>query len=330
MIAVGKQHKKVKGSVLLAKDLKSNKEIYWLPDGEYPLIKPKGNPMDLIDGDWLLKNVFRKYSLGKKEIRMLINFYKNPAEVTLHLDDSWKVKAAFKALEDRMLHVLKTIYVDPTIDLQPFHNPDRIGTIGFIAPSHSGKTYAATELALREEFFKKKMYIFSPNAETDPSLARLRQRPAKKTIFVDLEKIAGPLSLDMITKGSIVMYDDVFEFLSRDDPRRKWLLDFANVIMTKGRHWRKDAKSPGTGFIICSHVLKAGHDLKIFYTEIQGGLYLFPSNSPHQIVDFLSKKIGMNKLDINKILKLSRGSRWVMMKLSRPLLAMWSNGIILL
>ena len=330
MIAVGKQHKKTKGSVLLAKDLKNKKEIYWLPDSEYPLIAPKGNPMDLIDGDWLLKNVFRKYSLGKKEIKMLINFYKNPSEVVLHLDDSWKIKAAFKALEDRMLHVLKTIYIDPTIELEPYHNPNRLGTVGFIAPSFSGKTFACSEIMLRDEFFKKKLYIFSPNAATDPSLAKLRQRPKNKTIFVDIDKIAGPLSLDMISKGSLVMYDDVFEFLSRDDPRRKWLRDFANVLMTKGRHWRKDAKSPGTGFLICSHVLKAGHDLKIFYTEIQGGLYLFPSNSPHQIVDFLNKKIGMNKLDINKILKLSRGSRWIMMKLSRPLLAMWQNGIILL
>jgi len=330
MLAVGKQHKKNKKSILLATDLKSNKEIYWLPDGEYPLQKPKGNPMDLIDGDWLLKNVFRKYNLGKKDIKLLTNFYKNPDEVTLRLEEGWKIKAAFKALEDKMLHVLKTMYIDPTIELQPYHNPDRIGTIGFIAPSFSGKSFAAASLLLREEFFKKKLYIFSPNAESDPSLARLRQRPAKKTIFVDIDKIAGPLSLDMITPGSIVLFDDVFEFLSRDDPRRKWLLDFANVIMTKGRHYKKDKNSPGTGFIICSHVLKAGHDLKIFYTEIQGGLYLFPSNSPHQITDFLNKKIGMNKLDISNILKMSSGSRWVMFKFSRPLLAMWENGIILL
>ena len=152
MIAVGKQFKKTKGSVLLATDLKSNKELYWVPSGEYPLQKPRGSPMDLINGDWLLKNVFRKYSLSKKQIKLLTNFYKNHEEVTLQLQDGWKIKSAFKALENRMLHILKTNYMDPTVSLQPYHNPDRIGTIGFIAPSHSGKTFAAASLLLRPEF----------------------------------------------------------------------------------------------------------------------------------------------------------------------------------
>ena len=98
MIAVGKSHSKVNGSVLLATDLKSNKPIYWIPHSEYPLQKPRGNPLDLVDGDWLLKNVFRKYGLGKKEIKLLTNFYKNPDKVALEIEDRWKVKAAFQAL----------------------------------------------------------------------------------------------------------------------------------------------------------------------------------------------------------------------------------------
>ena len=100
--------------------------------------------------------------------------------------------------------------------------------------------------------------------------------------------------------------------------------------MTKGRHYKKDKTSAGTGFIICSHVLKAGHDSKILYTELQGGLYLFPSNSPHQIVDFLNKKILMNKIDIKHIMKTAAGSRWIMFKLSKPMCAIFSHGIILL
>ena len=332
MLAVGKKYGSQKGAILLATDQKNpQKPIYWLPDGEYPLQKPPpGNPLDLVDSDWLLKNVFRKYGLKKKEIRLLTNFYKNPGEVSLLLEDSWKVKAAFKALEDRMLHVLKSNFMSPLSDLLPYHNPDRLGTVGFIAPSHAGKTYAAVDLLMRPEFVKKKVYVFSANAKTDPSLSRLRQNTASKFVFVDFDKIAGPLTLDQITPGSICLYDDVYETIPRDDPRRKWLLNFANVIMTKGRHYKKDKKSSGTGFIICSHVLKAGHESKILYTELQGGLYTFPSNSPHQIVDFLQKKIGMHRLDIKKILGASRGHRWVMFKLSKPMCAIWPGGIILL
>ena len=152
MIAVGKKFAKKTGAILLATDQKTRKPVYWLPDGEYPAQKPRGDPLDLVDGDWLLKNVFRKYNLKKKEIRSLTNFYNNPSEVSLQLDDSWKLKAAFRALEDRMLHVLKTNYMDPLVDLLPYHDPDRLGTVGLIAPSFSGKTYAAVDLLSRPEF----------------------------------------------------------------------------------------------------------------------------------------------------------------------------------
>ena len=122
MIAVGKSHSKVKGSVLLATDLKSNKPIYWIPHSEYPLQKPRGNPLDLVDGDWLLKNVFRKYGLGKKEIRLLTNFYKNPEKVALEIEDRWKVKAAFQAL----------------LDGQSSRRPDVTRAENKICRSHSG------------------------------------------------------------------------------------------------------------------------------------------------------------------------------------------------
>ena len=113
MLAVGKKYAVHKGAILIATD-KNNpqKPVYWLPNGEYPLQKPPpGNPLDLVDSDWLFKNVFRKYRLKMKEIKLLTNFYKNPGEVSLLLDDSWKIKAAFRALEERMLHVLKTNFL---------------------------------------------------------------------------------------------------------------------------------------------------------------------------------------------------------------------------
>ena len=97
MIAIGKQHAQIKGAELIAHDTHSNGQpVYWVPDNEYPMQDPSGNPLDLIDPEWLLKNIFRKYSLGKKEISKLVNFYKNDNE-SMDLGDSWKLQQGFKA-----------------------------------------------------------------------------------------------------------------------------------------------------------------------------------------------------------------------------------------
>ena len=80
MLAVGDQYRKTRGAKKLAVDRSNSDEgVYWVPEGDFPLQKPHGiaSPLKLVDPDWLLKNVFKKYSLSKKEIRLLTNFYED-------------------------------------------------------------------------------------------------------------------------------------------------------------------------------------------------------------------------------------------------------------
>ena len=70
-------------------------------------------------------------------------------------------------------------------------------------------------------------------------MKRLKTRPKKKTVFIDLDRITGPIPLSSIEPGSVVIIDDVLESIHRSDPRRKWIMDMANTLMCKGRHHKK-------------------------------------------------------------------------------------------
>ena len=192
MLAIGNEYKNTPGSFLLARDTKSKKAVYWVPEQEYPLVSPSGNALDLVESDWLLK-FFKKYSLNKQQIKKLVQFYEDSDTISLKIGD-WKVKEAFKHLEDHMLKILKTRFKDTSLKLEPYHDPNNLRGLAAISASYSGKSYTMASILLRPEFIKRRCYVFTPNIK-DTSLLRLKQR-GKKTIFIDLNKIGSPLSLD--------------------------------------------------------------------------------------------------------------------------------------
>ena len=333
MIAFGNKYSKTPKSILIAKDTRLNQKIYWVPDQEYPLQTVKGNPLQLIPEEDLLK-LFKKYGIKKKEIKKMLNFYEDPEELTMDIEDDFKLKLCFKSLEEMMLNALKSIYLDPTAEIDVWHDPDLLLSIAMIGASNSGKSFLAQQILNRPEFAKKKVYVFSQNPN-DPSITSLKKR-GKYTIFVDLTKINSPLKLTRdVSPGSILFFDDILELRrgQNEDGHdlRRNLINLINQTMTRGRHHRKNKNSPGCSAVICAHLFKNGHDSRVLWNELQGGLYIYPSSSPHQIMDFLVKKIGMNKTDVQNILKFAKGSRWICFKISgRPLMAAWKTGIYLL
>ncbi len=330
MLAIGSEHKNTPGSFLLARDTKSSKAVYWVPEQEYPLIPPSGNVLDLVESDWLLK-FFKKYSLNKEQIKKLVHFYEDRETISLKLGD-WKIREAFKYLEDHMLKILKSRFKDVSLKLEPYHDPNNLRGLAAISASFSGKSYAMASILLRPEFIKRKLYIFTPNIK-DKSLLRLKAR-GNKSIFIDMNKITSPLSLDDFPPDSLVYMDDVFENLPRRRTANQFdlrasLLHLCNQILTRGRH-HATKNGPGMSLILVSHILKNGSDTKTLWSELGGGLYLFPSSSKHTIVDFLRTKIGLSKHDVTRILDLATGSRSICFKLSRPMCAIWESGVYLL
>lgn len=330
MIAVGNKYKKKKNSVLLARNVNTNQNIYYVDDEEFPLQKIKGSPLKLINTEELLK-CFKKYGLKKDEISKLINFYtKEPEQLSLELGDDFKLRMCFKKLEDMMLTALKNIYIDPSADLEVYHDPELLLGIAMIGPSHSGKTYAATSILLR--WPKIKVYVFTQNP-SDPSITRLKER-GKYTIMVDLKKINKPLKLSDVSPGSILLMDDIFEMRRGEDANghdlRKNLINLINQTLSRGRHHRKTKNSRGTSVIICAHMFKNAHDSRVLWNEVNA-LYVYPSSSHWQILDFLVKKIGLHKTNVEEILNFSKGARSLCFKIGKkPMNCVWKNGIYLL
>ena len=332
MLAIGQKFKKQEGSVLLAKDTRTNKPVYYVPDQDLPLQKVRGNPLHLVNEDDLLK-MFKKYGLKKSEIAKLINFYKEPDELSFEIQDDWKMRLCFKKVEELMLNALKNIYLNPTAELEVHHDPKLLLGVAMIAASNSGKTWLASSICLRPEFDKIKIYVFTQNPK-DPSITRLKSR-GKYTVFVDLDQINSPLKLTRdVAAGSILLFDDIFEMKRGPNKhgfdRRKTIINLCNQVLTRGRH-HKAKNGRATSAIICAHTFRNAHDSKILWNECAGGLYVFPSSSPHKIRDFLTKTIGIHKSDLEQIFKFSKGSRHICFRISgKPLFALWKTGIYLL
>jgi hypothetical protein len=326
MLAIGNEHKSQPGAIHIATDLNSKQKVYYVTEQEYPLQKPKTEALKLISSDWLLK-LFKKYSLKKASIKMLLDFYKDPASTSIALDGNWKLRQAFEKLEERMLSKLKTFYEDKSADFEVEITPEKFRTVAFISASGHGKSWAAASLMLRKHFFKRKLYVFTTQIN-DPSLARLKER-GKKTVFIDLEKIEEELTLSMFPVDSVILVDDVLETLPKDSPVRHTIRELVGLVALKGRH-HKSKNGPGMSLIVCAHLFRGGNNTKILWTEITN-LFVFPSSSPHMIKEFLTKKIGIARIDIENILKHSEGSRWVHFKFSgKPMFSSWKTGLYLL
>lgn len=331
MLGIGRL--KTKTKTLLAVNTQGNVPVYFVPNEDYPQQKINGSPLRLVDPESLLK-IFKKYSLKKSEISLLVDFYENSDSEVLELEEgSVKLKMAFQKLEQLMLDALKNVFYDPSAKMQVYHDPKLFLGAAFIGPSHSGKTYAAGDILLRPEFEKTKLYVFTQNP-TDPSILRLKTR-GRYTVFVDLNKITSDLNLvDSVSPSSICLFDDIFELPRTTNANgyslRKNLINLMNQILVRGRHHKKNKHAPGTSAIICAHMFKNAHDSKVLWNEAQGGIYIFPSSSPHKSKDFL-KSIGIHRVDLDRIFDFARDSRWICFKISqRPVHAIYENGVYLL
>ncbi len=334
MLASGRKHAQTPGAILLATDRTTGRPYYYVPSQEYPDIQTTSDDLlSLLSPDWLLTNVFRKYSLSKDEIATLVDFFKRSNDQTsLEIGDSWKLKRAFQTVEDRLLMKMKTCVIDSSLDLEP-HHPSSFRTIVCIAPSGSGKTWVATSILLRPEFLKRKCYIFTTN-ERDSTLQRLKQRSKRYNVWIDLDKIRRPLRLSDFEEDCVLLVDDVWDGLGRGDKSagfdlRKSLVNLCDEVMVRGRHHTRGG-GPGTSLILTTHVLASkGMDKQTLYTEAQN-IYLFPSASSHTISSFMTNKLGIHRTDVRELMKSAHGSRFIMIYNNKPQVAIFKHGICLL
>jgi hypothetical protein len=299
--------KQSKDAKLIAKV--NNKPIYIIDD-------PEGDPQIETTIENKIK-IFEKYlKLDKKlngvDIRTLVSLYNNNAPLESvptklqrkFLDGSEYVQASLK----RFLDFPQSDSVFPHIADESY----RMFVSGL---SGSGKSYFISQFIKHNPPKVKKsgIFLFSP-VEDDKSLGGI-----KNLIHIDLiqiqEEVGGPLQIEHLPPGSILIFDDVESF---HKDVRKLYTDFRDVCLERGRHLKQSC-------ITVSHNARNGHTTKASIRECQYWV-LFPKYNATDAKNILKLYGGLSQKEIDEILSLK--SRWVLYKKSIPKYAIAEHSVI--
>ena len=111
------QHESEK--ILLATDRRNGDHVYYLMSDhdDLPVQKIKKDVFSLLDAETYHK-IVRKWGLKKNESKMLRDFFSQRSDdvLDLHDDDNYRIQAAFRQIEDMLVHILKTQYYPLSAD----------------------------------------------------------------------------------------------------------------------------------------------------------------------------------------------------------------------
>ena len=148
----------------------------------------------------------------------------------------------------------------------------------------------------------------------------------KNWIDIDLDRVNGPIDISAIPKGSLVIFDDVLE-LPRSDPRREFVYDLLNRIVTSGRHeqGKKGNSLRGIEAVILTHY-GSRRELRIVRQACRFWI-LFPSTSRHQAIHIMKSRLDYSKKQIAEMLDKAKDSRYVLFHNFSPQYVMSENHI---
>ena len=286
-----------------------------------PACRSKNVLQLLTNNDWL--EVTKKFRLSNKSIRRLKRFW--TLGESEFQTDSPREQWAFQALEAKMLAKMKTFHnAKRGVKYLPFHdaspNNDSVCNHIIIGATSSGKTTFAGKLLTQEDslgncYAKNRPIVCFAVNKNDPSLAAARKMHKKNWVDVDYQKLASVgsrLSLEMLPKGCLCIFDDSLEV--KGDMRTRLLYDLVQTICTRGRHHR--GKKRGTEALVITHYmgarqLRAARNSARYWT-------LFPYQK-QQCVHILKSRLSMTKREIEKLLANCRGSRTATFDMWHPM-----------
>lgn len=199
--------------------------------------------------------------------------------------------------------------------LQPLPNKEVIEKVYISAPSGAGKSYYAGKYI--KEYLKMhpsdEFYLIS-SIDNDPSLDK--SDPIR--IEINEELIEDPIHPSEL-KDSIVVFDDV-DVIS-NSILRKSLNSLRNEILEVGRHYR-------TSTISTSHLLLNRNETRRIINEATSITFFTKSGSLYSIRRYLREYLGLDKLSIDKILKIK--SRWITIYTHSPQYIIYEKGVLML
>ena len=302
------------------------------PDPDCPPACRMKHPEQLLTADdWL--RVTKKFRLSGKSIRRLKRVW--AMGDTEFQTDQPKEQWAFHELEGIMLHKMKRHHrAKRGVQYLPFHNVqtnnNAVSNHLIIANTGAGKTRFCSNLLCRpnsdgELYAANRPIVCFSTHRDDPSMAPARKLHKKKWTDINFNKLDGRLSIDMLPRGCLVIFDDCLEIKS--DFRSKVLYDLLTQIATVGRHHTSTKNIP-TEFLCLTHhgsrrELATVRNAARFWT-------LFPRGSKQQCVHILKNRLQLGKKAIETLLNNCGNSRTATFDMHHPMKLISENHVELL
>lgn len=300
---------------------------------------PKSKPVASISGGRYNKKIIyitppdftRKRGRPKKE-------YELPYDVSVLIDDPIFMKIRKTNRENKLLktirkmkikkkdrdefeeYILKKKGENREIILHdgqmiPLPRIDARECIYVPAPSEAGKSTWMGNYAeqYKKLFPKSPIFVFS-SVKEDPAIDKVK--PIR--IIMDEDMLDDPIEVEEM-EDSLVIFDDANSL--RNKKVKKEVMELQDALLETGRHKRAYV-------LISSHQTNKGKETKIIMNECPG-IVVFPySGNSHSIHYCLGNYYGLNRKQIEKILKLP--SRWAYVNRIAPKFCMYQTGCYLL
>ena len=298
-----------------------------------PCLQPDRIDSLLTDSDWL-EVACKKYRLPAKEIKKLRKVWALGAPT--FESDNVKSQLCFRELEKTLIGRMKRLYLPekrmrmlPWINLT--ENNSKPANCIIIANTAAGKSTLLRKLLCSVDksgnnwAHSRKIVAFTMH-RTDPSMVDARKCHKKNWIDIDVDRIDGPIDITAIPKGALVIFDDVLE-LPMSDPRREFVYDLLNRIVTSGRHetGKKSNALRGIECVVLTHY-GSRRELRIVRQACRFWI-LFPGTSRHQAIHIMKSRLDYSKKQIATMLDKAKDSRYVLFHNFSPQYVMSENHI---
>jgi len=205
--------------------------------------------------------------------------------------------------------------------LEPIMDPDQRSVWYIAGMSGSGKSTYAANLAkiYRKLHPKKQIYFFSRTSwEDDPAYSKIKPKQVK----LDLTLVNEPILIESdIESGSLLIFDDIGTIHNKQI--KEEVFHLIKDVMEVGRKLN-------LSLILTSHLILPNEKSfgRVVLNELQN-LVIFPhGSSVYQITYVLKTYFGLDKKDIDVILKLP--SRSVTITRTYPMAILYEHGAYIL
>jgi hypothetical protein len=268
------------------------------------------DPYDLINEDFI------KFKSGNKltisDMKKLSKWLKSDSEINELYSDEFENK--YKDVKKKYNEIDQKEIVLNSGEIVPYPNSDTREVLYIAGASGSGKsTYTAKYIEqYKKAFPKNKVYVFS-RLEEDIAFDNL------KIIRIKLndEILDDPIQTSELS-NSLCIFDDIATI--PDEEIKKTVLKLRDDILETGRH--------NNIYVVNTEHLMMNYKYTRTLLNESSHVTFFNGSSKYHIIRFLKTYCGLDKQQIDRILKLP--SRWVTICRNYPQYILYSSGVYIL